>query len=260
MTDPKQREPESGGPKAGRLAGRAAIVTGASRGLGRAIAEAFLANGAAVLAVARNAPSPPPAGGAAKRWHGIACDIADPQTAETLAAVAAERLGHIDILVNNAGVIGSADAALVDEAEWDRIFAINLKSVFFVTRAVAGAMRAQGARGSIINVTSIAGQTGGLVAGPAYAASKAGLIGLTRAMARQLAPDIRVNALAPSTLDTDMTLVWPDTVRTRVTATIPLGRFGAAAEIVGAAMFLASDDASYVTGHTLNVNGGAYMG
>ena len=145
--------------------------------------------------------------------------------------------------------------------QWDRVATVNLRAVFFCAREAAKAMRDRGQGGSIISLASVAGQIGGVATGPAYVAAKAGVIGLSRSLARHFAPfAVRVNCIAPADIETDMTAAWPEELRARLTAMTPLGRFGTADEVAGAAVYLASDEASYVTGQTLNVNGGLYMG
>jgi 3-oxoacyl-[acyl-carrier protein] reductase len=162
-------------------------------------------------------------------------------------------------VVNNAGVISRAGEWDLTPDEWDRVHAVNLRSVFFISRAAALAMRAAG-QGSILTVSSIAGQHGGIAGSPAYASSKAAVIGLTRSLARRFAPlRIRVNCIAPADIETDMTATWPQDLRDRLNALTPLGRFGSVEEVAGAAVFLASDEASFITGQTLSINGGAFM-
>jgi 3-oxoacyl-[acyl-carrier protein] reductase len=234
-----------------RLAGKVALVTGGSRGIGRAIVKAFLAEGADVAWTATSANSA--AGG------GIVADLAVPDAPAKVVEATLERFGRIDVLVNNAGVASGSGVWEVTAEEWDRLLNVNLRSVFFLSQAAARSMRGRG--GSIVNVSSIAAQNGGLAGSPAYAAAKAGVIGLTRSLARRLAPErIRVNCISPADIDTDMTARWPDALRERLIAITPLGRFAAADEVSGAAVFLASDEASFITGQTLSVNGGAYMG
>lgn len=167
---------------------------------------------------------------------------------------------RIDVLVNNAGMVSRASEWDLDPAEWDRLHAVNVRAVFFLSRAAARSMRERGA-GSIINVSSIAGQHGGVAGSPAYASSKAAVIGITRSLARRFAPiGVRVNCIAPADIETDMTASWPPELRDRLNALTPLGRFGSVEEVAGAVTFLASNEASFITGQTLSINGGAYMG
>lgn len=245
-----------------RLGGKTALITGGTRGIGFALVEAFLAEGARVAfsgtseqSVERAASRLP----ARKDCVGLASDLASAEAAAKLVDAAVRRLGPVSIVINNAGVGSSSSAWEVTPEEWDRVLNVNLRAVFFVSQAAARVMR--GAGGAIVNVSSIAGQNGGIAASPAYAAAKAGVIGLTRSLARQFAAEgIRVNCLSPADIETDMTAGWPLALRERLVAATPLGRFAEPAELAGAALFLASDEASFVTGQTLAVNGGAYMG
>jgi NAD(P)-dependent dehydrogenase (short-subunit alcohol dehydrogenase family) len=192
---------------------------------------------------------------------GIAADFADPDAPSTLVASTASRYGRLDILINNAGIMDAkADPMAANVEEWDRVMAINLRAAFFASRAAAGVMQKDGS-GSIVMLGSIAGQIGGVATGPAYVASKAGLEGLTKSLARHFAPlRIRVNCIAPSGIETDMVAAWPPETRAWVMAMTPLGRLGHPEEVTQAALYLGGDDSSYVTGQTININGGAYMG
>jgi 3-oxoacyl-[acyl-carrier protein] reductase len=246
-----------------RLAGKVALVTGGTRGIGRAIVAAFLAEGASVLFCGSSQASVDAAREAlpkAASAEGVAADLADASAPERLVAAALARFGRIDILVNNAGVISRAGEWELTPEEWDRVHDVNLRAVFFLARDAARAMRGRNEGGSIINISSIAGQHGGLAGSPAYASAKAAVIGLTRSLARRFAPHrIRVNCIAPADIETDMTASWPQELRDRLIAATPLGRFGTADEVGGAAVFLASEEASFVTGQTLSINGGAFM-
>ena len=238
-----------------RLAGKIALVTGGTRGIGQAIVEAFLAEGAQVAFSGTSARTAV----GRDRCVGFVADLANPDAGPKLVQDTLERFGGIDILVNNAGVLSGTRAWDVTPQEWDRICDVNLRAVFFVSQAAARSMRERGG-GSIVNVSSIAAQNGGLAGNPAYAAAKAGVIGLTRSLARQFAPErIRVNCISPAAIETDMTAPWSPELRQRLIGITPLGRFGAADEVSGAAVFLASNEASFITGQTLSVNGGAYM-
>jgi 3-oxoacyl-[acyl-carrier protein] reductase len=246
----------------GRLAGKVALVTGGTRGIGRGIVHAFLAEGARVVfsgASERTVDAARRALASDALCQGIAADLVDPGAPERLVAETIRRFGGIDILVNNAGVVSRAGEWELSPEEWDRIHAVNLRAIFFLAREAARSMRDRGA-GSILNVSSIAGQNGGIAGSPAYASSKAAVIGLTKSLARRFAPfGIRVNCLAPADIETDMTAAFPPELRQRLIAITPLGRFGSVDEVTGAAVFLAADESSYITGQTLSVNGGAYM-
>lgn len=244
-----------------RLDGKVALVTGGTRGIGAAIVRVFAEQGARVAFSGTSAESLGKAGNAlGADCRGFVADLADPAAPDALVGAVIEAFGRIDILVNNAGVISRAIEWDLDPIEWDRVQAVNVRAVFFLSRAAALSMRDRKS-GSIINVSSIAGQHGGVAGSPAYASSKAAVIGLTRSLARRFAPvGVRVNCIAPADIETDMTAGWPAELRERLNALTPLGRFGSVDEVTGAATFLASDEASFITGQTLSINGGAYMG
>jgi 3-oxoacyl-[acyl-carrier protein] reductase len=246
-----------------RLAAKVALVTGGTRGIGLAIAKAFLAEGATVafsgttdktVALAQTEL------GHAEKCKGFLAELSAPTAGRQLVEAAIERFGGIDVLVNNAGIGSTTSVWDLSPDEWDRLLNVNLRAVFFASQAAARSMRARGG-GSIVNVASIAGQNGGIAGSPAYAAAKAGVIGLTRSLARRFAGDrVRVNCISPADIETDMTAAWPQALRAQLLAITPLGRFGTVDEVSGAAVFLASDGAGYVTGQTIAINGGAYMG
>jgi 3-oxoacyl-[acyl-carrier protein] reductase len=244
-----------------RLDGKVALVTGGTRGIGAAIVRAFAGecaqlaySGASAASVAKAAAS------FGSQAQGFSADFADPTAPDKLMEAVLAAFGRVDILVNNAGVISRAGEWEVDAAEWDRVYAVNVRAVFLLARAAARSMRERKS-GCIINVSSIAGQHGGIAGSPAYASSKAAVIGLTRSLARRFAPiGVRVNCIAPADIETDMTANWPAELRDRLNALTPLGRFGSVEEVTGAVTFLASDEASFITGQTLSINGGAFMG
>jgi 3-oxoacyl-[acyl-carrier protein] reductase len=245
-----------------RLAGKIALVTGGTRGIGLSIVKAYLAEGARVAFSGTTAQTVARAQselGREDECAGIVAELSAADAGSKLVESAVQRFGGIDVLVNNAGVISPAGVWDVNPAQWDALFNVNLRAVFFLSQAAARLMRGRG--GSIVNLSSIAGQSGGLAGNPAYAAAKAGVIGLTRSLARHLAPErIRVNCISPADIETDMTAGWPAALRERLLAITPLGRFGSPEEVSGAAVFLASDEASFITGQTVSINGGAYMG
>jgi len=237
-----------------------AIVTGASRGIGRAVAAMLAARGAHVIAAARGdnaretAEAITAAGGAATA---VAVDVTDPQAVEAMVA-AAQQAGGVDILVNNAGITRDQLMLRMKREDWDAVLATNLTAAFTTSQAVLRPMIKQ-RRGRIINITSVVGQSGN--AGQAnYAASKAGLIGFTKALAQEVASrHVTVNAVAPGLIETDMTRAIADDAHKTWAEKIPLGRLGTPDDIAAAVCFLASDEASYITGHVLAVNGGMYM-
>ncbi|MGE0805693.1 MAG: SDR family NAD(P)-dependent oxidoreductase [Burkholderiaceae bacterium] len=246
------------------LDGKVALITGSTAGIGLAIARRCLMQGASVLISGRSDASVKAALqslGHTDRVRGYAVDLESAEAPEQLLTWSAAQFGAIDILVNNAGIAERKTLWEMTTAEWDRVFAVNLRAAFFC--ALAFAEQAKGAKrgGAILNISSVAGQNGGAAAGLAYAASKAGMIGITRSLARHCAPlGIRVNCIAPADIETPMTESWPQELRDRLIAMTPMGRFGDVDEVATVAAFLISDAASYVTGQTLNVNGGLYMG
>ena len=246
-----------------RFAGRVALVTGASQGIGHACALSLAREGATVAVAARNKPKLDElvvqitsAGGKAAAF---AMDVADEDQVKSGIKQAIAQFGKIDILVNNAGIARDQLVMRMKRADWDAVLNTNLTSAYLCIQQVIGSMLKQ-RWGRIINITSIMGQTG--QAGQAnYAASKAGLIGLTMAMAREVASrNITVNAVSPGFIETSMTAVLNDELKQNMTKNIPLGRAGSPEDIASAVNFLASEEASYITGHVLNVNGGLLMG
>jgi 3-oxoacyl-[acyl-carrier protein] reductase len=241
--------------------GRVALVTGASRGIGRAIAHRLAAGGAVVVAAARGDNAASTAAAIAEtggRSESIALDVTDADAVAAAVAGVLERHGRIDILVNNAGITRDQLMLRMKRDDWDAVIATNLTAAFTCIQAVLRPMVKQ-RRGRIINVSSVVGQSGN--AGQAnYAASKAGVIGLTKSLALEVASrNITVNAVTPGLIDTDMTRAISAGAHDEWAARIPMQRLGAPADVAGAVAFLASDEASYITGHVLAVNGGMYM-
>ncbi len=277
----------------GSLAGRVALVTGASQGIGRACAIALAERGATVALCARNVEkltevaaeidgsaaraaeaagemddAAAICGGAASAGvtepfsgsaYVFALDLGSEQSIQTCAKAVIAQLGKVEILVNNAGITRDTLAMRMKKKDWDDVLATNLTGAFLMTQAVLQSML-KARWGRIVNITSVVGEAG--QAGQAnYAASKAGLIGLTKSLARELAGrTITVNAVAPGFIETAMTAVLTGEQRAAMTVHIPLARAGTDRDIAAAVAFLASEEAGYITGHTLDVNGGMYMG
>jgi NAD(P)-dependent dehydrogenase (short-subunit alcohol dehydrogenase family) len=242
-----------------RLAGKAAVVTGSTRGIGRAIALAFAREGADVVVNGRDQAAAEAVcaelRGLGARAVAQAADVGRVADARRLVAAAVDGFGRLDVLVNNAGLFSRRPALELDEADWDRLVDVNLKGAFFCAQAAARAMLGRG--GAIVNVASDAAWSGGLNPCAHYAASKAGMLSITRSLAKELAPHgIRVNAIAPGMIETDM---GGTAGATLAGLRIPLGRYGTPEEVAAAAVFLASDEASYVTGATLNLSGGLFL-
>jgi 3-oxoacyl-[acyl-carrier protein] reductase len=241
------------------LTGKTALVTGASGGLGGAIARALHRQGAAVgLSGTRREALDALAGELGERVHVLPCDLADAAAVEALVPAAEAAMGSLDILVNNAGVTRDNLFMRMKDAEWDTVIAVDLTAAFRLSRAsLKGMMRRR--FGRIIGITSIVGVTGNPGQGN-YAAAKAGMIGMSKALAAEVASrGVTVNCIAPGFIASPMTDALNDKRRESILASVPMGRLGAGADIGAAAVFLASDEAAYVTGQTLHVNGGMAM-
>jgi 3-oxoacyl-[acyl-carrier protein] reductase len=245
------------------LSGHVALVTGASQGIGRACALRLAAAGSTVVLGARNrekldelVQEITAAGGKAAAF-GV--DVSDEEQIKSAVKTAVAEFGKIDILVNNAGITRDQLVMRMKRADWDAVLQTNLTSAYLCIQQVIGSMLKQ-RWGRIINISSVFGQMG--QAGQAnYAASKAGLIGLTMAIAREVGSrNITCNAVAPGFIETAMTAALGDDFKQNAAKQIPLGRVGSPNDVAGAVAFLASDEASYITGHVLNVNGGMLMG
>jgi len=242
------------------LSGRVALVTGASRGIGRATALALARQGARVVAAARGdhaagvAAAIETAGGEALA---VTVDVADAASVDAMVAAAVDRFGRVDVLVNNAGITRDQLMLRMKREDWDAVLATNLTAAFTCVQAVLRPMVKQRA-GRIITISSVVGQAGN--AGQAnYAASKAGLIGFAKALALEVASrGITVNVLAPGLIETDMTRVLGEGAHESGAQRIPMGRLGRPEDVADAVCFLASDEASYITGQVLAVNGGMY--
>jgi 3-oxoacyl-[acyl-carrier protein] reductase len=243
------------------LTGKVAIVTGAAQGIGRSIADALARQGAlvamgdvlgdAAVQAARELVA------AGLKAEGYAMDVTSAESAQAVVKTILDRHGRLDILVNNAGIVRDNVALRLKREDWDLVLNVNLTGTFTCTQAVLRAMMRQKG-GRIISISSVVGQMGN--AGQSnYAASKAGIIGFTKSMARELAVrGITVNAVAPGLIDTDMTRRLPENVRNEWASMVPLGRFGTVDDVASAVCFLASDEASYISGQVLAVNGAMY--
>jgi NAD(P)-dependent dehydrogenase (short-subunit alcohol dehydrogenase family) len=248
-----------------RLAGKNAIVTGAGRGIGFAIAEAFASAGASVVVADLDGTRAREASGRIDDQGGttypIEMDVSDRLDVQCLVARAHAAFGAIDILVNNAGLLHLASSRLeaicgLDEAAWDRMIAVNLKGVFLCCQAVVPEMLERG-NGVILNLASSAARIGGARGWVSYPASKGGVVALTIDLARKLAPSgIRVNALAPGYIETPLTEGYSAEAKERFARSCPMGRGGRPEEVANAALFLCSDESSYITGQILSVDGG----
>jgi 3-oxoacyl-[acyl-carrier protein] reductase len=243
------------------LTGKVAVVTGASRGIGRAISETLARQGALAIvtdvlgdAAAETAKAIVASGGKADAYT---MDVSNAESVQAAIEKVLERHSRIDILVNNAGIVRDNVALRMKREEWDLVLNVNLSGTFTCTQAVLRAMMRQRG-GRIINISSVVGQMGN--AGQSnYAASKAGIIGYSKSLARELAVrGITVNVVAPGLIDTDMTRGLPENVRNEWAAKVPLGRLGTADDVASAVCYLATDEASYISGQVLAVNGAMY--
>jgi 3-oxoacyl-[acyl-carrier protein] reductase len=243
------------------LTGRVALVTGASRGIGRAISESLARQGAVVVAAARQdnaAPTVAAISAAGGRAESVGIDVTDSTALERLPASIVERHGRLDIVVSNAGIARDQLLMRMKREDWEAVLATNLTATFTLAQAAMRPMLKQRS-GRIVAISSVVGQMGN--AGQTnYAASKAGLIGFAKALAREVASrSITVNVIAPGMIETDMTRAVGEKTHADWAARIPLGRLGTVDDVAAAVCFLASDEAAYITGHVLAVNGGMYM-
>ena len=240
------------------LEGKFAVITGSFRGIGRAIAEAFAENGASLVIHGTNETQ------LASLAQELCCeyvagDIGELSTAQRLAEKCISRFGKIDILVNNAGINTRTKFLDLSIEEWDKVLRVNLTGTFYVCKYVIPHMLEQKS-GSIINMSSRAGKTAHPTASAPYAAAKAGLDALTRKLASDFGPSgIRVNSICPGPVETDMSLQWTEDYRKKVLDDIPVRRLGTTEDIASLAVFLASDLSGYITGESININGGKYM-
>ncbi len=250
------------------LEGKTGLITGSSRGLGKAIALRFAEEGCDIAVNYVNEEGRDNATEAAQVAEQITAlgrqaicvqaDVTDLSGVEAMVSKIIEAFGKLDILVNNAGIIRDKTLQKLAKEDWDAVIAVNLTGAFHCASAVIGHMRER-RYGRIISISSVIGQMGN-IGQTNYAASKAGLIGFTKSLAREVARrGITVNAIAPGFIDTGMTQTIPEDIIEQIVATIPMGQMGQPEDIANAALFLASAEASYITGHVLSVNGGLYM-
>jgi len=246
-----------------RLKDRVAIVTGAARGIGRAVAWIFVREGAKVVLVDLEKAGLEALQEEVRKRGGealaVPCDVSKASEVKEMVEKVLRIFSRIDILVNNAGIIRRGTIESVTEEDWDRVIAVNLKGPFICSKAVVDVMKRQG-YGKIVNVSSIAGKMGDITSAPGYGPSKAGLDALTKTLARQLAPyGIHVNGVAPHAIETEMSAEWSPEKRKSIVEAIPLKRLGKPEDVAEAVLFLASDAAAFITGEILDVNGGFLM-
>jgi 3-oxoacyl-[acyl-carrier protein] reductase len=238
------------------------LITGAARGIGYEIAARFAQAGARVALADVDLQA---ASQAAEHLRqdgcqalAVAADVSDEDQVRRMIEQVVGEWQRIDILVNNAGICPMTPILEISAKEWDRVLSINLKGAFLCSQAVIPVMRTQHS-GKIINIASSAGQMGGIAVGVHYSASKAGTFGLTKSLARILAPEIQVNAISPGTTESEMTRGWDENAVKNIIRQIPAGRLGRPEDTAAAVLFLASDEAGFITGQTLSVNGGLLM-
>jgi 3-oxoacyl-[acyl-carrier protein] reductase len=246
-----------------KLKNRVAIITGAARGIGKAIALTLLREGAKVAIIDSDKERLEILKKEFEKENKgvivIPCDITKGSEVNAMVDQVHKRLGRIDILVNNAGIIRRGTIDTVTEEDWDRVIEVNLKGTFNCCKAVVDIMKQQ-RYGKIVSISSISGKLGDITSAPGYGPSKAGIDALTKTLARQLAPyGINVNAVSPHAIETEMSAQWSEERQKEIIASIPLGRLGKPEDVAEAVLFLASDEASFITGEILDVNGGALM-
>jgi len=246
-----------------RLKNKVAIVTGSARGIGKAIAQRFLQEGAAVaindVNLERAEEIVHEAKSKGKKALSVKADVSNEKEVEEMVNRVYSNFARIDILVNNAGIIKRGSTEDHSYEDWDRVIAVNLRGTYNCSKAVIPIMKKQGC-GKIVNVSSIAGKVGDIASAPSYGSSKGAINALTKSMARELAEyGICVNAVAPHAVETEMSAEWSQEKRRQLMSQIPLKRLGRPEEVAAAVLFLASDEASFITGEILDVNGGYLM-
>jgi 3-oxoacyl-[acyl-carrier protein] reductase len=246
-----------------KLKDRVAIITGAARGIGKAIVLTLVREGARVALIDVEKERSDALKEEIEKKGGkaivVSCDITKSSEVKSMVNQVLTAFGRIDILVNNAGIIRRGTIETVTEEDWGRVIDVNLNGTFNCSKAVVEAMKRQ-RYGKIVNISSIAGKMGDITSAPGYGSSKAGMDALTKTLARQLAPfGINVNSVSPHAIETEMSAQWSEERRKEIIASIPLGRLGQPEDVAEAALFLVSDEASFITGEILDVNGGAWM-
>jgi 3-oxoacyl-[acyl-carrier protein] reductase len=246
-----------------RFDGKVALVTGAARGIGQAIALALAHEGADVIVadvdLDRAQQIAQEIEGLGRKAKAVPADVSDRKAVQRLVSEALSLFGKIDILVNNAGIIRRGTFVEHDPEEWDKVLNVNLGGTFNCTREVVPLMIKQGG-GKIINVSSVVGRMGDIASAPSYGTSKGAINTFTKSLARELAPyGINVNAVAPHAIETEMSQEWSEEKRRQIVEAIPMKRLGQPEEVAEAVAFLASDGANFITGHVLDVNGGYLM-
>jgi len=247
-----------------QLQDRVALVSGAASGIGQAIALDLAAQGAAVAAVDINRDGAQKTvqqitsqGGCALALH---CDLASQSQITDMIGTISSQFKRLDIIVNSAGISPLVELEKIELAEWERVLAINLTAPFLIIQAAWPHLKAAGSMGRIINIGSLSGQMGGIAVGLHYTSSKGGLMAMTKQLARLLAPSGgTVNNISPGTTDTPLIQDWPQATRQALVEKIPLGRLGTPQDVAQAACFLASDAAQFITGATININGGMFI-
>ncbi|MGC8963159.1 MAG: SDR family NAD(P)-dependent oxidoreductase [Candidatus Bipolaricaulaceae bacterium] len=246
-----------------KLEGQVALVTGGGRGIGKAVALALAKEGADVIVCGRTMDQlhrvAEEIRGMGRRSLPIECDVSSLADVKRMFAQIEQRFGRLEILINNAGIIRRGTIEDHSDEDWERVISVNLRGTYYCCREAARIMKAQ-RYGRIINITSVAGKVGDIASAPSYGPSKAAVNALTKSLARSLAPyGITVNAVAPHAIETEMSAEWSEEKRREIISQIPLGRLGKPEEVAAAVVFLASPEASFITGEILDVNGGYLM-
>ena len=249
----------------GKLDNRIALITGAASGIGKAIAKKFAGEGANIavvdIAIQPAEELVQEISKSGKRAISIMCDVTDERQVEQAVKEAVKEFGALHILVNNAGVSPLKPFEEITLEDWNKVLGINLTGPFLFTKAAFPYIKVAGPKGRIINMGSLAGQIGGIAVGLHYTATKGGIMAMTKQLAKLLAPyKATVNSIAPGTTDTPLVQAWPQETKDALIKQIPLGRLGLPEDVANAALFFASDESCFITGSTINVNGGMYIG